>query len=400
MISQFGCGKNQGNTTSDNTIKFWHFWSEPSQKQALQQMINEFEKANNCKVELTELSWNDGKTKLLAAFNSNTAPDVLELGSDWIGQFSSSGVLKQMDNKFVNASTFLPWSIEPTLWKGISYAAPWVVDTRVLYVNKSLLENAGISTIPSTMEDVLAMSEKVHSDNVSGCGVNVADAHKVYKRILPLFWSNGGDVFDSTGSCVIAQPQNIRALNLYIDLSRSGNLNTQKELDALFAQGKLAFWYSGGWLAEKIGKENPLLEYAVIPLPGIGQNKGISFAGGEYLAINNATQKEELAKKFIEFITNGKTALEFCKQVTEAGFPASLSTYNDNYFASNQIKSVFATQLKSAKMTYTHPRWLEVEEVIENAVAEALYGRQTAEEALNNAAYRINKINANLIAKR
>ncbi len=50
----------------------------------------------NIRIETEELSWADGKTKLMAGFNSETAPDVLELGSDWVAQFSSSGVLQEL----------------------------------------------------------------------------------------------------------------------------------------------------------------------------------------------------------------------------------------------------------------------------------------------------------------
>src|SRR2546425_10345708 len=75
-----GCERNGKSTGEKSTLSFWHFWSEPAQKQALLGQIRQFENEHpDIHVELSELSWNDGKTKLLAAFNSNTAPDVLEL---------------------------------------------------------------------------------------------------------------------------------------------------------------------------------------------------------------------------------------------------------------------------------------------------------------------------------
>ena len=64
-----GCSSPDGKPGggADNTLRFWHFWSEPTQKEALKKVVAEFEKEYNCRVELTDLSWNDGKTKLLAA---------------------------------------------------------------------------------------------------------------------------------------------------------------------------------------------------------------------------------------------------------------------------------------------------------------------------------------------
>src|ERR1044072_987609 len=86
------CG-GEGTTTGKRTIRFWHFWTESGQAAALKKVVQQFEEANNCTVEMTGLSWKDGKTKLQAAFNSGQPPDVVELGSDWVAQFSSAGVL-------------------------------------------------------------------------------------------------------------------------------------------------------------------------------------------------------------------------------------------------------------------------------------------------------------------
>ena len=88
-----GCGGGGTAERDPHVIRFWHFWSEPGQKKALEALVREFEQTRNVTVELTELSWNDGKMKLQAAFNSGAPPDVIELGSDWVAQFSSSGVL-------------------------------------------------------------------------------------------------------------------------------------------------------------------------------------------------------------------------------------------------------------------------------------------------------------------
>ncbi|MBL7998565.1 MAG: extracellular solute-binding protein [Candidatus Kapabacteria bacterium] len=385
-----GCSKDSG--PAGGTISFWHFYSEPSQKQALQQLVQDFEKVNNCKVNLTELSWNDGKTKLLAAFNSQTAPDVVEFGSDWVAQFSAGGVLKELDTKQMQMEKFLDWSLAPCRWDGKLYTVPWIVDTRVLYVNNSILEKAGVNTPPATMDDVMSIAEMTNEGDVNGFGVNGPDGHKLYKRVLPFFWSSGGSILDSSNRCVIASPANVAALTRYVELSRVGYINTQKILDAQFAQGKLAMWYSGGWLAEKISKENPLLDYSVVALPDFGANKGVSFAGGEYLAITKQSANADLAAKFIAYLTDGKNALALCRQIPTGGFPADKKYFNDNFFASHPIRSVFARQLESARMTPIHPKWLEMELIIENAAEEALYGRKTPEQALGDAQYLITKV--------
>lgn len=373
------------NSPSDNkTIKFWHFWSEPSQKQALKDIVAEFEKQEHCTVELTELSWNDGKTKLLAAFNSNTAPDVIELGSDWMAQFSSAGVLMELPND-TTFSKFADFSKPPAMWKSKVYAYPWNVDTRVMFCNNELMKKAGITSTPTTVSELIAACEKMQEiSGVYPFGANGDDRHRLYKKILPFFWSNGSDVMDASGKLTINSEENIQGLNAYITLSRMGLIETQRQLDVSFVQGKVGFWFSGGWLMPKIAAGNPSLDYSVALVPGM-KSSGVSFAGGEYIALSSKGTNQELAAKFARYITDGKTTLEFCKKVSEVGFPADKRYFADDYFKKVKNRSVFAEQLTNAKMTPVHPKWLEIEALLENAVVEALYGRKSAASALNDA---------------
>src|SRR5207248_6084249 len=124
-LSFFSCYS----TKKPNTIRFSHFWTEPGQRAVLDSILENFQKENpDIHVEVMDLSWADGKTKLMINFNARTAPDVLELGSDWIAQFSSANVLEDLTNasslksRFNNAPEY---ANEPGIWKGQYYAVPW-----------------------------------------------------------------------------------------------------------------------------------------------------------------------------------------------------------------------------------------------------------------------------------
>lgn len=378
------CNKKEIN---ERTISFWHFWSEPYQKTVLDSLIKVFENENDCKVEVTELSWNDGKTKLMAAFNSKTAPDVLELGSDWVAQFSSAGVLAELNRDTIEFDKFIDYAKAPCIWNKEVYAVPWIVDTRVLFVNNELLRKAGFEPqCPDSFEKILEQASSINSIKDSYLfGANTSDAHRLYKKILTFFWTFGGDIIDSAGNFVINSPQNIAALDFYVQLCRNGYLETQRQIDAAFSQGKIAYWISGAWLIEKIQNENPKLDYQVCLIPSMRGRNGISFAGGEYLAMNAKTKKHNLSIKFIKFMTNGKNALEFCKKVNEAGFPADRNYYKDSFYSSHPKRLLFANQLEFAKMTPVHPKWLDIEEIIEFAATKVIYGEMGAQSALNMA---------------
>jgi len=389
------CSEKSDNIKQEKKISFWHFWSEPNQQLALNNIIDQFEKEYNCTVERTELSWNDGKTKLFAAFNSKTAPDVIELGSDWVAQFSSSGVLQRINNDSIPESRFVPFSLEPSLWDNTFYAVPWLVDTRVLFYNKDLMNKAGLSQEPpKTIEDIIDYAKKINAlDGIYGFGCNGSDPHRLYKKMLYFFWTFGGGVFDTEGNPIIDCQENISALETYIRISNYGFIETQRQIDALFARGKVGLWISGGWLLEKINKENPKLDFGVALMPGLKADEpGISFAGGEYLSISKQTQKYDLALKFVEFMTNGENSIKFCKQVIEAGFPADINYYNDPYYKQHENRKLFSEQLNYARMTPVSPKWLDIEAIIEKAAVEGLYGRKSATGALRDAQQSIEKM--------
>ncbi len=372
----------QGEHSTDNiTLRFWHFWSEPGQRSALKEIVSEFEKQYNVQVELTELSWNDGKAKLQAAFNSGAPPDVVELGSDWIAQFSSAGVLLPLPLDSSVIHRFVSFSLKPAMWGGRLYAYPWTVDTRVVYTNRTLLSNAGWKKNITTLAEMLEAAETIHAAGAYGFGANGADAHRLYKKILPIMWTFGGDVVDESGKPTLYSPENIKAFELYADLSRVGYKETQRQLDASFLQGRIGIWMSGSWLIPRI-RATPGLQAEAILMPGVGTSPGLSIAGGEYLAVTSATKNRQRSRELVQFLTNGKQALRLCQQISEAGFPADKETMSDTSLQRDPLKSVFARQLQYARMSPVHPQWLDLEAILENALVRVLLGEATPQSSL------------------
>ncbi|MGQ9820078.1 MAG: extracellular solute-binding protein [Candidatus Kapaibacteriales bacterium] len=369
--------------TIDDELKFWHFWSEPNQSKVIKEIVSEFEQENNCKVQITELSWNDGKTKLIAAFNSNNPPDVLELGSDWVAQFSSSYVLELLNPKEFNLKRFYRFSLEPTYYQHKFFSIPWIIDTRVLFCNTELMEKVGLSKPPQTLEELLLYSQKINElEGFYGFGANGSDPHRLYKKIISLIWSFSGTIVDSSGNIIVNSPESRLAFDYYLRLSRAGIIETQKQIDLLFAQGKIGFCISGSWLLNMISASNANLKFITSLIPGKNLSPGISFAGGEYLAISKSSSKKELAKKFIKHLTSPKSVLKLCKNIREAGFPADSTIDINPILQNDKHKKTFAEQLRYSKMTPTHPRWLEIEPIIEEALVSVLLQKKGIHQAL------------------
>lgn len=402
LVHLTGCGGESGDSggssEASTEIRFWHFWSEPTQKAHLEERIREFEAAHpDISVKLEELSWDQGDQKLLAAFNANQAPDVLELGSDWVAKFSSAGVLVDLTSMGGDStSRFSPEIVAPGMWEGKAYAWPWIVASRAFFVNKGLLSEAGVDPAKKygAWSDVMDASEVVNTKFSQGdparfgFGANGPDGHRLYKKVLPFFWSKGGAVLDQNGTPVINSRQNIEALETYLALVRVGKYETQKQLDEMFLQGRVAFWISGPWLVDRIAKDNPSLDFSVVEMPGFDGQPGVSFAGGEYLAISAQSEKKDAAWKLVQFLTSAKEALAFGKELPGGFAPADLSVADDPALQEGWRK-VFTAQLAHARMTPVHPKWLEIEEILEDEISNAILGQTDATKALDNAQFRV-----------
>jgi multiple sugar transport system substrate-binding protein len=362
-------------------LRFSHFWSEPAQRAFMDTLLAGFHREHpEIPVEVTELSWADGKTKLMVGFNSETAPDVLELGSDWVAQFSSSGVLHGLDSnvqlmqRFTNSPAY---SHAPGMWSSHYYAVPWLLDTRVMLENNDLVPSSDSQTWNwQAMKDAAkAVAEKYQGE---GVGVNGPDQHRLYKKFLPYIWSNDGDLFDSAGKAMMNTSQNVEALRFYIDQLQWGMMETQKNLDDAFVRGKLKFWFSGSWLLPKLAKVP--FKWTARAFPGNGDHVGQSFAGGEYLAINAHSAMKREAQLFLEYITRPDIELAFARKVGE--YPADIKSQTDTFYLNRPAGKLFSEQLQRARMTPVIPQWLDVEAIIEDEVSKALYKKETPEQAM------------------
>ncbi len=395
LILFLGCSR----TESDKTVlQFWQFWTDPQVKPTILKLIQKFEQENpQIKVVVTDLTWTNGHEKIVVAFASHSAPDLLELGSDWVPEFSSQKALLDLTPAVDSIKNgFRMW--EPGIFDGKIFAFPWMLDTRVLFYNKDLMSQAGLDSQhpPQTWNELLIYAEKINhpEKQIYGFGANAAERHRLYKKFLPFLWGNGAKILSEDNStCLINSKEAVDALNFYIELTKFGLLDTQRRLDEAFMQGKLAFVISGGWLLKEIQKNNLTLKFGVTLMPRPDKNRGTpaSFAGGEFLVISQKTKHPQEALKLVRFLTRLDNCLELCKAIGTPS-PADTAAIHDEYYQKDPYLKIFQQQLKYSFSPPASPKWVYIEEKIERAIEEAMYGRKTPFQTLNDAKVEIDKL--------
>lgn len=380
-------------TFAKDTITWWQFWTDPAVKPVITSMVEEFEKANpDISVELTDLTWANGHEKIAISFASGAGPDVVELGSDWIAQFAANGQLADISEAVADdTANFDGWSM--ATYKDKIYGRPWILGTRVLYMNHGLAMKAGKLSenfIPLCWDQLSWAAQRIDSlgKDIYGWGSNTAEKHRLYKKYLPFFWTAGAQIWTDDGKyCIVASEPAVDALKFYKKLNDScgAYVANQRAIDDAFLDGKVGFVISGDWLLKRIKQEGRKLDFRTTLIPGEQISDfsvtGVSFMGGEILTINAASKHKEAARKFIDFITNPDNQLKFCKANGSAN-PSSRTAQMDDYFQSDPNLQTFITQMRHAKHPPVDPDWVYIENEIEQAVEQAVFENVGPGEAL------------------
>lgn len=378
------------------TLTFWQFWTDPQTRPLVTELVAKFEQENlGVRVEVTDLTWTDGHEKITVAFSAGQPPDVLELGSDWIYEYASNKLLLDVTQKSESLKKELAFW-QPAELNGKIYAAPWILGTRLMFYNFDLLNKAGYNDVPATWEQFSDLTWKLSKKRpkIYGFGANASERHVLYKKFLPFFWSAGGQLFSSDGkTCLLNSAAGIKALEFYADLCQRSLLATQTNLNEAFAEGKLAAVISGDFLLKRLKNATPKFSFttALMPSPDGQLPNRVSFAGGEFLAIPAKSKKKELAWRFVQFLVRPDNQVYFCRNA-QIPTPASIAAQADTFFLSDANYKTFIEQLQLSQTPPPHPHWVEIEQAIEEAVEQAMYGKKSAKETLDGAAEKINAL--------
>lgn len=385
IAGTFGCGGGGAKTAGPVTVQFWQFW----EADVVSPILVRFEAENpGIKVQMKQLTWQNGREEILAAVAAGTPPDLCELGSTWFGRFAADGALADITTETDSLRTRLrQW--EAATYNGRVFGLPWVLGTRAVFYNKKLFRDAGLNPDlepPDTWPRLMEAASKIHQPGGSlyGFGRNSGERYVLFKKFMPLAWSHGGDVLSSDGlSSVFNSPENLAALKFWLSLKSVSLTERQDQVDQAFKQEKIGIIQSGAWLFKTLPTDAPKLEYGVcrMPRPDIENSVNRSFGGGEILVLFKNSPHREAALKLAAFLARGDNALALCR-VAKSVQPAAVGMENDDYYRANPGERVFVEQLTTAVFPPNDPSWQEMENIVESWVEKAMFEKVTAEEAL------------------
>lgn len=256
-------------------------------------------------------------TSLIPALQTDDPPYDLLMpysGGD-AAPFAALGLLAPWDNVFNNPefqvnghelsrSDFIEGFLLQSEYDGEILSLPVFGEVMALTVRKDILEEAGISEIPSTWAEVEEICAEVGGPFQPGFSAELSRGRNTITSLFGIALSNGGSVLDEEGRFNLLAPETVEAMEYLVGLNTENDCAQKNAIDQWdasrtnFLRGNVAQFYAwASWgsqaiLPEKIFGDDAI---AIVSPPGAAEHGTILYTGG---AIVPNTGNVELAQQF------------------------------------------------------------------------------------------------------
>jgi len=306
-------------------------WSSSTEENnALQNMVNEFMKANpDIVVNLNLVP--DFNTTIQAAFASGDSPNVFYVDSSKLPDWAEAGVLAVGGDKIVDQEDIYPSLLQVFTYKGQLYCPPKDFSTMTLQYNKDMFDAAGLAypTADWTWDDLKAAAQKLTGQTADGKKVLGLVTPPNFERWLPFLYQAGGSVLnDDWTQSTFDSDQTRAALEFYVGLVTDGYAGPPSAVDAgwggeAFGNGRVAMAMEGNWVITYLLNQFPDLHWGVAELPkGPAGQASMAFTVCYGVAADNKNPDESWT------LVNYLTGKEGAQLVATQGFgvmPARIS---------------------------------------------------------------------------
>ncbi len=323
--------------------------------------------------------------KVLQQASSKTLPDVLMLDNPDVQQIAATGALAPLNDMGLTGDGVIQGMNDATSYQGKLYGLAPVTNTIALFYNTQMLQEAGVQP-PKTWDELKAAAKKLTKPGRYGIAFNANATYEGSWQFLPAMWTNGGDETD------LNSPQVAEALQLWVDLVQAGSASksvinwTQGDAKDQFVAGKAAMMVNGPWQIPALAKA-PNVKWDVVTFPlNKPDQTPVAPLGGEAwtVPLNKDQAKQQKAADFVKCLNSDENELAWAK----ARFTIPTKTaLLDQYVKEVPSMKAFTEQVKTARARTGKlgDKWPEAAKVIYQAIALALTGKATPQDAFKQA---------------
>jgi fructooligosaccharide transport system substrate-binding protein len=345
------------------------------------------------KVEFRSVPQNQYENKLKLMIAGGDVGDVICMDAPNIAYYASEGALEPLDAYWDKAdfNDLVGSSQQAMTWSGKIWAAPLNESNCVLYYNKVMFKEAGL-TAPTklanawTLDQLLAAAVKLTKKDAAGnvkvygimpqmFSVDNRNEGMTYTQMLWTWWF-GADVISpdrTTTKGYFDSPASLKALHFYQDLFQKQKVAPAMPMTNGFESERVAMWINGPWMVGEWKKNFPDFyksKWGAMPLP-----RGVASAsnsGSWNLALTAQSKNKKLAWQVIQAITGPAGAEIYC--VKSGNLPARKSVIAKMDYSQSPYNIIKEQLVQTAKARPTTPVYPALSEAVMDAFNAVAYG--------------------------
>ena len=359
-VSMFtGCGSKSDSKKSDSksgekTLEVWVPPLDDATEKNWGDLLKDWEKENDCKVNLTVIPWDKYEETYTTALNSGEGPDVGYMYNEMFPTYIDAGAVEDMSSyvtdedkkeyKYLSNGNMMDGQYGWPLVTGVPF---------VLYYNEDILNALG-EKAPETWDDFARICQEATKDTDGdgkvdqygfACGMNTSDIGAM--QILNAYyysalWQNGGQVYnDDLKSVSFADEAGKEAVTWLKGLTSYMNedfmsLSWSDAFSNVFGAGKAAFGITRSSQTDgtTFAETYPDLNWNF--LTSLKNKDFGTFGATDCLTLMSACEDKDLAMDFIKYVTGSEFMTAY-----HAKCPGAALTDSEPYVGDEKMEKIY-----------------------------------------------------------
>src|SRR5919112_1176438 len=365
----------------------------------MKKTVKDFEKLHpNIDIKLENVPAEQAAQVLTTRIAGNNAPDVAFVNASDTADYAARGAAVDLQNYIDRSEVVNPDDYVEAFKTFVTYddkmwGLPIDGETTGLFYRTDMFEAAGIDAPPTTWDEFEADAAALTDEAKGTYGYELFATEAAYYW-YPWLYQAGGDLLSEDGKDIVFTSDEAKeAADFYVGLTKYAPpdyLNSNSwDGRVAFAQGQTAMYVAGAWFAGTLMDEFPDAtgKWATAPLPE-GPAGCKTTIAGDALVMMSQTKISDAAWLWMEFLSKPENIARQTYETEGTLLPPleSLLEGEDIVKEKPVLKGFIDLMQCGVASTVTNPKFPRIETILNEELGKAMYGDQSAEEALENTA--------------
>ncbi|MFJ8083427.1 ABC transporter substrate-binding protein [Streptomyces sp. NPDC096205] len=271
------------------------------------------------KIDVSVYSWNDVDRKVKEMVDAGDAPDLAQIGA--YADYAAAGQLYTADDllSITTQADFAGQLADAGQVDGEQFGMPFAASTRLLFYNKSLFAEAGL-TPPTTWAELASDAEALKEEGVTYPYALPLGPEEAQAETMQWLLSGGGGYTDTLGTYGIDSAENVGTFTWLRDQLVGKGLTgpvapaklNRADAFSAFASGKVGMLNGHPSLMKTAAKKG--VKFGMVPMPGPdGETKSTMGVADWMMAFKKNGHRDQVGE-FLDFVYSEKNVLAFSRE--------------------------------------------------------------------------------------